>query len=90
MVLSNFLGGCSTHQKANKNAHLDDVHERWLGKHGVCFNLHTCKCVLCLPPQFLDLCNILLNLLLLLLKDVDMHYNKTLRKQNKLKQQLFR
>ena len=28
----------------------------------------------------LELCNILLNLLLLLLKDVDIHYSKTLRK----------
>ena len=46
MVLSNFLGGCSNHEKTiNKKAHLDNVHEGWLNKHCVWFNLHAWKCV---------------------------------------------
>ena len=36
MVLSNFLGGLSNHENTNK-AQLDDVHERWLSRHGVRF-----------------------------------------------------
>ena len=68
-----------------KYAYLDDVDGRWLSRHCVWFNLHTCKCVcVCFAySSNLQLCNILMNLLLLLLKDVGLHYNQNLETTKK-------
>ena len=71
MVISNFLRWCSDHENSNTHAHLDDVFEWWLSRHGVGLNLHICKCVCFAYQTNSELGNILLYLLLLLLKDVD-------------------